>query len=127
MNKITASIKEWGWTVPVLIDPDFGLIDGSWAYLGGAASGHHRSAFACVAEGWTEAHKRAYVIAGNKLALNAGWDDDMLKVELSDLQEFDFDLSLTSFGEDEVSSMLTEPTEGLTDSRTLCRICQRSL
>jgi len=69
-----------------------------------------------VAEGWTDAQKKAYVIADNKLALNAGWDDDMLKVELGELDELDFDLSLTGFDDDELSALLAEDgTEGLTD------------
>ena len=68
-----------------------------------------------VAEGWSEGQKRAYIIADNKLALNAGWDDEMLRVELSDLGDLDFDLSLTGFGEDELAGLLVEETEGLTD------------
>jgi len=69
-----------------------------------------------VANGWTEGQKRAYVIADNKLALNAGWDDDMLKVELGELDGLDFDLSLTGFDDGELSALLAdEPAEGLTD------------
>ena len=114
VNQLAASIKEWGWTVPVLIDPDGGLIAGHGRIL--AAQRLGITEVPCViAEGWTDAQKRAYVIADNKHALNATWDDDMLKVEISDLKEFDFDLSLTGFGEDEIAAMLTEPTEGLTD------------
>jgi len=68
-----------------------------------------------VAEGWTEAQKKAYVIADNKLALNSGWDDAMLKVELGELDDLDFDLSLTGFGTDELAAFFVEETEGLTD------------
>ena len=56
-----------------------------------------------VAAGWSEAQKRAYVLADNKLALNAGWDDDLLKIELGDLQAFDFDLGLIGFSVDEIA------------------------
>jgi DNA modification methylase len=64
----------------------------------------------------SEAQKRAYVIADNKLALNAGWDDELLAVELRDLKDSDFDLSLTGFGDDELADLLAEALEeGLTD------------
>ena len=113
--QIAASIKEWGWTTPVLIDPEGGLIAGHGRIL--AAQKLGIADVPCmVAEGWTEAQKRAYVIADNKLALNAGWDDDLLKLELGELQDFDFDLSLTGFDDDELSALLAEDgTEGLTD------------
>jgi DNA modification methylase len=112
--QIAASIKEWGWTVPVLIEADGGIIAGHGRIL--AAQKLGIADVPCmVAEGWTEAQKRAYIIADNKLALNAGWDDDMLKVELSELGDLDFDLSLTGFDSDELADFLAEPTEGLTD------------
>jgi len=63
----------------------------------------------------TDAQRKAYVIADNKLALNSGWDDEMLKVELGELGELDFDLSLTGFGPDELAAFFVEETEGLTD------------
>ena len=68
-----------------------------------------------VAKGWSEAQKKAYVIADNKLALNAGWDLELLAVELGDLQGFDFDLMLTGFSDDELAKLLAEKTEGNTD------------
>lgn len=113
--QIAASIKEWGWTVPVLIDPDGGLIAGHGRIL--AAQKLGIADVPCmVAEGWTDAQKKAYVIADNKLALNAGWDDEMLKVELGELSDLEFDLSLTGFDDDELGAFLAdEPTEGLTD------------
>lgn len=68
-----------------------------------------------IAGGWSEAQKRAYVIADNKLALNAGWDNDMLSAEFAELSGWDFDISLTGFGEDELAGLMAEKTEGLTD------------
>jgi DNA modification methylase len=68
-----------------------------------------------VARGWSEAQKRAYVLADNKLALNAGWDEELLRVELSDLQGMGADLSLIGFSDDELASLLMDGTEGLTD------------
>ena len=112
--QIAASIREWGWTNPILVDEDGGLL-----------AGHGRLAAArklgltqiptMVAKGWSEAQKKAYVIADNKLALNAGWDIELLAVELGDLQGFDFDLMLTGFSDDELSKLLAEKTEGNTD------------
>lgn len=68
-----------------------------------------------IAEGWTEAQKRAYIIADNKLALNAGWDDEALRIEIAELGDLDFDLTLTGFDDDELAAMTARETEGLTD------------
>jgi DNA modification methylase len=104
---IAASIKEWGWTTPVLIDPDGGIIAGHGRVL--AAQQIGIAEVPCmVAEGWTEAQRRAYVIADNKLALNAGWDDDALRVELEELRGLDFDLSLTGFDDDEIELLIPD-------------------
>ena len=112
--QIAASIKEWGWTVPVLIEPDGGLIAGHGRIL--AAQKMGITEVPCmVAEGWTDAKRRAYIIADNKLALNAAWDEDGLQIELSELGDLDFDLSLTGFGVDELAALTVQETEGLTD------------
>ncbi|MBM3535770.1 MAG: DNA modification methylase, partial [Alphaproteobacteria bacterium] len=68
-----------------------------------------------VAAGWSETQKRAYVLADNKLALNAGWDAEMLRLALGELSEAGFDLSLTGFGEDELAGILVDASGGLTD------------
>ena len=112
--QIAASIKEWGWTVPVLIEPDGGIIAGHGRIMAAQTLGID-DVPCMVADGWSEGQKRAYIIADNKLALNAGWDDEMLRVELGELGDLDFDLSLTGFGEDELAGLLVEETEGLTD------------
>ena len=114
VGQIAASIKEWGWTVPVLIEPEGGLIAGHGRILAAQKLGI-KDVPCMVAEGWTDAQKKAYVIADNKLALNAGWDDAMLKVEMGELDALDFDLSLTGFGADEIAAFFVEETEGLTD------------
>jgi hypothetical protein len=69
-----------------------------------------------TAEGWTEAQKKAYVIADNKLALNAGWDTDILKIELSELGDLDFDLGLTGFDVGEMTNIFLEKQEGGNDA-----------
>ena len=112
--QIAASIREWGWTNPVLVDEDGGLIAGHGRLLAARKLGLTQIP-TMVAKGWSEAQKKAYVIADNKLALNAGWDLELLAVELGDLQGFDYDLMLTGFSDDELSKLLTEKTDGLTD------------
>jgi len=87
----------------VLIEADGGLIAGHGRILAAQKLGI-KDVPCMIAEGWTEAQKKAYIIADNKLALNAGWDDAMLKVELGELDALDFDLSLTGFSEDELTA-----------------------
>lgn len=113
--QIAASIREWGWTNPVLIDEQGGIIAGHGRVLAGRKLGIDR--VPCITlTGLTEAQKRAYVIADNRLALNAGWDMDMLKVEFAELEKLDFSLALTGFDLDEIASLLAPAgTEGLTD------------
>jgi site-specific DNA-methyltransferase (adenine-specific) len=112
--QIAASIREFGWTNPILIDEHGGVICGHGRLMAARKLGQ-TEVEVIVARGWSEAKKRAYVIADNKLALNAGWDLELLAVELADLQAFDFDLGLTGFSDDELSKLLTGKTEGLTD------------
>lgn len=114
VSQIAASIREWGWTTPVLVDEDGGLIAGHGRVLAAKKLGIGEVPV-MVASGWTEAQKRAYVLADNKLALNAGWDNDLLKVELADLKAFNFDIDLTGFSADELSLLLADKTDGLTD------------
>lgn len=113
--QIAASIKEWGFTNPILIDPDGGIIAGHGRLM--AAQRLGLDDVPCItAEGWTDAQKRAYVIADNKLAMNAGWDNDMLAVEFGELADLGFDLDLTGFDEEEIEALTPfEETEGLTD------------
>lgn len=112
--QIAASIKEFGWTNPVLIDAEGGIIAGHGRIMAGRKLGI-KEAPCIVLDGLTEAQRRAYVIADNKLALNAGWDVDLLKIELGDLKSLDFDLSLTGFDPGELGNLLADKTEGLTD------------
>jgi len=113
--QIAASIKEFGFTNPVLIDEDGGIIAGHGRTLAARKLG--LAEVPCLRLSYlSEAQKKAYVIADNKLALNAGWDDEMLKVELSELKDLDFDLSLIGFDADELANLLEpEQVEGLTD------------
>ena len=113
--QIAASIREFGFTNPVLIDEANGIIAGHGRVM--AARKLKLTEVPCIRLAHlSDAQKRAYVIADNKLALNAGWDEAMLKLELADLKALDFDLDLTGFDTDEIDALLAEKgTEGLTD------------
>ena len=114
--QIAASIKEFGWTNPILIDGDKGIIAGHGRLM---AARKLKMDKVPVIElsGMTDAQKKAYVIADNRLALNAGWDNAMLTIELQDLEDEGFDLTLTGFDDSELNALLNpiEETKGLTD------------
>jgi hypothetical protein len=94
--QIAASINEWGWTVPILIDERGEIIAGHGRVLAAQRLGL-ADVPVMVAAGWTEAQRRAYVLADNKLTLNGGWNDEMLSLEIQDLEAMGFDLGLTGF------------------------------
>lgn len=96
--QIAASIKEWGWTNPVLIDADGGLIAGHGRVMAARKLGIDEIPV-MIATGWTEAQKRAYILADNQLALNAGWDTELLAIELGELASMDFDMALIGFAD----------------------------
>ncbi len=113
--QIAASIREFGFTNPILIDAQDGIIAGHGRVMAARKLGLTEVPCIRLAH-LSEAQRRAYVIADNKLALNAGWDEELLAVELADLREMDFDLGLTGFDEDELNALLAEKTiEGNTD------------
>jgi DNA modification methylase len=113
VDQIAASIREWGWTVPVLLDESDGIIAGHGRVL--AAKKLGLVEVPCmVARGWSDAQRRAYVLADNKLALNAGWDNEALAIELGDLKGLDFDVGLIGFSIGELGDLLA-PQGGLTD------------
>ena len=114
--QIAASIKEWGWTIPILVDESGQIIAGHGRIQAARLLGLD-DVPVMVAKGWTDAQKRAYVLADNKLALNAGWDEQLLSLEMKDLKELGADLSLIGFDEEELADLMAEHslTEGLTD------------
>jgi ParB-like chromosome segregation protein Spo0J len=113
--QIAASIKEFGWTNPVLVDGDNGIIAGHGRVL--AARKLEATEIPVIElQGLSEAQRRAYILADNRLAQNAGWDEDLLHLELTELGNADFDLSLLGFEPGELKDLLAdEPEEGLTD------------
>jgi ParB-like chromosome segregation protein Spo0J len=108
--QIAASIKEWGWTIPILIGDDEGIIAGHGRILAARQLGITEVPV-MVATGWSDAKKRAYVIADNRLAENASWDRDMLGAELSDLAAACFAVELTGFTMTDMAALLSTPTD----------------
>lgn len=96
VEKISRSIKEFGFINPVLIDSNFGIIAGHGRVLGAKKLGMKEVPCLFV-EDLTDEQKRAYILADNKLALDAGWDDEILREEIKALADLDFDVSLTGF------------------------------
>src|ERR1700756_3726585 len=106
--QLASSIREWGWTVPVLVDEQGTIIAGHGRVLAAEKLGLEQVPV-MVAKGWSDAQKRAYAIADNRLPLNAGWDDAILSLESADLQLQEFDLRLTGFDPSELDKLLSQP------------------
>lgn len=130
LEEIKASLLEFGWTNPVLAD-DLGTVAGHGRTMAAAElykQGKQISfpsgspipiGYVPVVDctGWSDAQRRAYIIADNKLALNAGWNEDLLSIELTDLDAAGFDLSLTGFDEDELANLLAPDLEPPPDDK----------
>ena len=114
ISQIAASIREWGWTNPVLVAEDGTIIAGHGRVLA-AQKLRIANVPVMVAAGWSEAQRRAYTIADNKLTLNGGWDQELLGLEIGELEVLGFDLDLIGFSEEERASLAARATDGLTD------------
>ena len=112
--QIAASITEFGWTNPILTDGVKGVIAGHGRLLAARKLGHNEVPIIELSH-LTDTQKRAYIIADNKLSLNAGWDDEVLSVEMEELDDEGFDLTLTGFGDEELEGLLEKENTGLTD------------
>ncbi len=107
INKLRASLREFGFINPIIIDKDYGIIAGHGRLL--AAKEEGMTEVPCVfADHLTEAQKKAYIIADNRMALDAGWDEELLRVEIEALQAEAFDLALTGFDEKELSKLFDD-------------------
>ena len=107
VNKLRGSLREFGFINPVIIDADYNVIAGHGRLM--AAKEEGISEVPCVLVDYlTEAQKKAYILADNRYAEDAGWDEEMLRVEIEALQGMDFDVSLTGFNEDEISDLFAE-------------------
>src|SRR3981189_1609196 len=110
VSQIASSIREWGWTNPVLVAEDGTIIAGHGRVLA-ARKLRISDVPVMIAVGWTEAQKRAYTIADNKLTLNGGWDQDLLAIEFGELEVLGFDLDLIGFSEDERAALAALGTQ----------------
>lgn len=112
--QIASSIKEFGWTNPILLDGENGIIAGHGRLQAARLLGE-TSVPTIQLHGLSEMQKKAYIIADNKLALNAGWDNELLGIEITDLREAGFDIDLLGFDENELKEFTSEQIDGLTD------------
>lgn len=114
INKLRSSLREFGFINPVIIGRDYGIIAGHGRVM--AAREEGISEVPCVfVDHLTEAQKKAYIIADNRMALDAGWDEELLKVEIEALQAEAFDISLTGFGDDELSDLFGKDKDAIED------------
>ena len=105
--KLRSSLREFGFINPVIIDKDFGIIAGHGRVM--AAKEEGIDEVPCVFVDYlTEAQKKAYILADNRMALDAGWDEEMLKIEIESLQGMDFDIGLVGFDDDELADLFAE-------------------
>ena len=114
IKKLRSSLREFGFINPVIIDRNFNVIAGHGRIL--AAKAENISEVPCVFVDYlNEAQKKAYILADNRMAMDAGWDEELLKIEIESLQAEDFDLSLTGFGEKELASIFDSDTDAKDD------------
>jgi DNA modification methylase len=114
--QLRASLREFGFVNPVIVDKDYNIIAGHGRVL--AAKEEGIPDVPCVfVEHMTDAQKRAYILADNRLAMNAGWDEEMLSVEIADLQGADFDISLLGFDDKELEKLLAPEESDVQDDK----------
>ena len=115
ITKLRSSLREFGFVNPVLIDREFNVLAGHGRIA--AAKEEGIKEVPCVfVEHLSEAQKKGYILADNKLALDAGWDDELLKVEMESLQEMGFDIGMTGFDEMEIADLFKEDTDAEDDN-----------
>ena len=114
ITKLRSSLREFGFINPVIIDRDYGVIAGHGRILAAKEEGIRE--VPCVfADHLTEAQKKAYIIADNRMAMDAGWDEELLRVEIESLQGMDFDPLLTGFDEKELAALFDAGIEAKED------------
>lgn len=114
IKKLRSSLREFGFINPVIIDRDYGVIAGHGRVLAAQEEGLEK--VPCVfADHLTEAQKKAYIIADNRMAMDAGWDEEMLRVEIEALQAADFDPLLTGFDEKELADLFDSEEDKVKD------------
>lgn len=106
INKLRSSLREFGFINPILIDKDYNILAGHGRVMAAREEGIKEVPCVLV-EHLTEAQKKAYILADNRLAMDAGWDDEMLALELENLKELDFDMDLTGFDAAEIDELFS--------------------
>ena len=115
ITKLRSSLREFGFVNPVLIDREYNVLAGHGRIA--AAKEEGIKEVPCVfVEHLSEAQKKAYILADNRMSLDAGWDDELLKVEMESLQEMGFDIGMTGFDEMEIADLFETDTEGEEDN-----------
>lgn len=114
INKLRATLREFGFVNPVIIDREYNVIAGHGRIAAAKDEGYKEVPCVFVDE-MTDAQKKAYILADNRIALDAGWDEELLKVELEALEDMDFDLGLTGFSEDELAELFGDDNEAEDD------------
>lgn len=126
INKIRASLREFGFVNPIIIDRDYNVLAGHGRLVGAKAENYTEVPCVFVDE-MTEAQKKAYILADNRMAMDAGWDEELLKVELEALEGESFDLSLTGFDENEIADLFAdEKAEVEDDDYDLTKALERA-
>lgn len=115
INQIASSIKEFGFNSPIAIDNDNMILCGHGRLLGAKKLGLKEVPTVCLSH-LTPQEKKAYILADNKIALNSGWDFDLLKLEFENLKSVDFDLELTGFNSEEIENILNSEDEGTSEN-----------
>ena len=109
INKLRSSLREFGFVNPVIIDREYNVIAGHGRLM--AAKEEGITEVPCVyVDHLTDAQKKAYILADNRMAMDAGWDEELLAVEMSELQEMGYDLSMTGFDEKELADLFSDGT-----------------
>ena len=114
INKLRASLREFGFVNPIIVDRDYNVLAGHGRLIGAKAEGYKEVPCVFVDE-MTEAQKKAYIIADNRMAMDAGWDEELLRVEIESLQGMDFDPLLTGFDEKELADLFGTDDEAKED------------
>ena len=111
IKKLRSSLREFGFVNPVIIDREYNVIAGHGRLM--AAKEEGITEVPCVyVDHLTDAQKKAYILADNRMAMDAGWDEELLAVEMQELQELGFDLSMTGFDEKELTNLLGVDADG---------------
>jgi ParB-like chromosome segregation protein Spo0J len=116
VDKVAASIREYGWRQPIVVDKEMTIIAGHTRLMAAMKLGLEKVPIH-IADGLTDAQVKAYRIADNRVSQEAEWDNDLLKLEFDDLLDVDFDLGLTGFNDDELKNLLEDDEQKTTTSQ----------